>query len=47
MYFYAWVRPVFSSLMLFSALSAIIISWRMEAWVPGHRLAMLPVIGVG
>lgn len=47
MYFYAWAEPVFSSLMLLSAVSAIIISWRMDAWVPGHWLAMLPVIGVG
>ena len=47
MYFYAWALPVFSGLMLLSAVSAIIISWRMDAWVPGHWLAMLPVIGVG
>jgi hypothetical protein len=47
MYFYAWALPVFSGLMLLSALSAIIISWRMDAWVPGHWLAMLPVIGIG
>ena len=47
MYFYAWAQPVFSGLMLLSAVSAIIISWRMNAWVPGHWLAMLPVIGVG
>lgn len=46
MYLYAWAQPVFAGLMLLSAISAIIISWRMDAWVPGHGLAMLPVIGV-
>lgn len=46
-YSYTWAQPVFSGLMLLSAVSAIIISWRMDAWVPGHGLAMLPVIGVG
>lgn len=47
MYFYPWAQPVFAGLMLLSAVSAIIISWRMDAWVPGHWLAMLPVIGIG
>ena len=46
MYVYAWAQPVFAGLMLLSAVSAIIISWRMDAWVPGHWLAMLPVIGI-
>ena len=46
MYFYAWAQPVFAGLMLLSAVSAILISWRMDAWVPGHWLAMLPVLGV-
>ncbi len=47
MYSYGWAQPVFSGLMLLSAVSAILISWRMDAWVPGHWLAMLPVIGIG
>jgi hypothetical protein len=47
MYVYTWALPVFSGLMLLSAVSAVVISWRMDAWVPGHWLAMLPVIGVG
>ena len=46
MYIYAWATPVFAGLMLLSAVSAILISWRMDAWVPGHWLAMLPVLGV-
>ena len=46
MYVYGWAQPVFAGLMLLSAVSAIIISWRMDAWVPGHWLAMLPVIGI-
>jgi hypothetical protein len=47
MYAYEWAQPVFASLMLLSAVSAVIISWRMNAWVPGHWLAMVPVIGIG
>ena len=46
MYFYSWAQPWFAALMLLSAVSAVIISWRMDAWVPGHWLAMLPVLGV-
>lgn len=46
MYFYPWALPVFAGLMLLSAVSAILISWRLDAWVPGHWLAMLPVIGI-
>ncbi len=46
MYFYARAQPLFSGLMLLSAVSAILISWRMDAWVPGHWLAMLPIIGI-
>lgn len=38
---------VFCALMLVSALSAFWISWRHNAWVPGHWLAMLPILGVG
>ncbi len=47
MYVYDWAQPVFAGLMLLSAVSAVIISWRMNAWVPGHWLAMLPIIGIG
>ena len=46
MYFYAWALPVFAGLMILSAVSAIAISWRSDAWVPGHWLAMLPVAGI-
>jgi uncharacterized membrane protein HdeD (DUF308 family) len=46
MYFYAWALPVFAGLMILSAVSAFIISWRSDAWVPGHWLAMLPIIGI-
>ena len=47
MYAYPWALHVFSGLMILSAVSAVLISWRMDAWVPGHWLAMLPIIGVG
>ena len=48
MYFsYTWALWLFSGLMILSAISAVLISWRDDAWVPGHWLAMLPVIGVG
>ena len=47
MYSYPWALHVFAGLMILSAVSAVLISWRMDAWVPGHWLAMLPVIGVG
>ena len=46
MYWYDWALPLFAGLMLLSAVSAILISWRMDAWVPGHWLAMLPIIGI-
>jgi uncharacterized membrane protein HdeD (DUF308 family) len=46
MYSYTWALVLFSGLMILSGVSAIIISWRDDAWVPGHFLAMLPVIGV-
>lgn len=46
MYFYDWALPVFAGLMILSAVSAIAISWRSDAWVPGHWLAMLPVAGI-
>jgi len=46
MYSYTWALVLFSGLMILSAVSAIIISWRDDAWVPGHFLAILPVIGV-
>ena len=38
---------LFSTLMLISAISALWISWRQSAWVTGHWLAMLPIIGIG
>ena len=47
MYLYSWALPVFAGLMILSAASAVIISWRQDAWVPGHWLAMLPVVGIG
>tara|TARA_B110000093_G_scaffold168596_1_gene195874 strand:+ start:631 stop:990 length:360 start_codon:yes stop_codon:yes gene_type:complete len=46
MYFYSWALPLFAGLMILSAISAVWISWAQDAWVPGHWLAMLPVIGV-
>lgn len=46
MYFYDWALPLFAGLMILSAVSAIAISWRHDAWVPGHWLAMLPIIGI-
>jgi uncharacterized membrane protein HdeD (DUF308 family) len=46
MYTYAWALPIFAGLMILSAVSAVAISWRHDAWVPGHWLAMLPVIGI-
>lgn len=47
MYAYSWALPLFASLMILSAVSAIWISWSQDAWVPGHWLAMLPIIGIG
>ena len=38
---------MFSGLVILTAFSAISISWRADAWVTGHWLAMLPVLGVG
>lgn len=46
MYFHDWALPVFAGLMILSAVSAIAISWRSNAWVPGHWLAMLPLAGI-
>ena len=46
MYFQDWALPVFAGLMILSAASAVAISWRSDAWVPGHWLAMLPVAGI-
>jgi len=40
-------RGIFCVLMVVSAVSAVLISWRHDAWVAGHWLAMLPVIGIG
>ena len=47
MYAYSWALPLFAGLMVLSAVSAIWISWSKDAWVPGHWLAMLPVVGIG
>ena len=47
MYAYSWALPLFASLMILSAVSAVWISWSQDAWVPGHWLAMLPIIGIG
>lgn len=47
MYAYSWALPLFSGLMILSAVSAVWISWRQDAWVPGHWLAMLPIVGIG
>ena len=46
MYSYDWALPIFAGLMILSAVSAVAISWHSDAWVPGHWLAMLPVIGI-
>lgn len=46
MYQYAWALILFAGLMILSAISATWISWAQDAWVPGHWLAMLPVMGV-
>ena len=46
MYFREWAVHAFSALMLISAVSAVIISWRTDSWVRGHFLAMAPVLGV-
>jgi len=46
MYVYDWALPIFAGLMILSAVSAIAISWRSNALVPGHWLAMLPVAGI-
>lgn len=46
MYAIPWAVHAFSGMMVLSAFSAVIISWRMDAWVPGHWIAMAPVLGV-
>ena len=46
MYRYDWALTVFSGLMILSAVSSVVISWRHDAWVPGHWLAMLPIVGI-
>lgn len=46
MFNHTWAQPLFAGLMLLSAVSAVWISWRQNAWVTGHWLAMLPVVGV-
>ena len=46
MYWYGWAITAFSVLMVISAVSAMLISWRMDAWVPGHWLSMAPILGI-
>lgn len=46
MYSRPWARDLFSCLMVISAGSAIYFSWKHDAWVRGHWLAMLPVVGI-
>jgi hypothetical protein len=46
MYSRAWAQDLFSALMVMAAASAIYFSWRHNAWVRGHWLAMVPVMGV-
>lgn len=46
MYFREWALHAFAGLMVLSAVSAVIISWRTDTWVRGHFLAMAPVVGV-
>ena len=46
MYVVPWAQSVFSVLMVVAAIAAIYFSWKHSAWVTGHWLAMLPVIGV-
>lgn len=42
----AWAQDLFSLLMVISAASAVYFSWKHDAWVKGHWLAMVPVLGV-
>jgi hypothetical protein len=46
MYSKAWAQGLFSLLMGIAAVSAIYFSWKHDAWVRGHWLAMVPVMGV-
>ena len=41
-----WAQDVFSMLMIVAAVSAVYFSWKHSAWVAGHLLAMVPVMGV-
>ena len=46
MYSRPWAQDLFSILMIVAAVSAVYFSWKHSAWVMGHWLAMVPVIGV-
>jgi len=46
MYTRAWAQDVFALLMIVAAVSAAYFSWKHSAWVTGHWLAMVPVLGV-
>ena len=46
MYSLPWAQDVFSLLMIVAAISAVYFSWKHAAWVTGHWLAMVPVMGV-
>ena len=41
-----WAQDVFALLMIFAAVSAVFFSRKHTAWVTGHWLAMVPVMGV-
>lgn len=44
---FPWSVHAFSAMMILAFVSAIIISIVTDSWVPGHFIAMSPVIGVG
>lgn len=46
MYIEPWAQALFALLMVVSAASAVYFSWKHSAWVIGHWLAMVPVLGV-
>ena len=46
MYIRPWAQDVFALMMIAAAASAVYFSWKHAAWVTGHWLAMVPVMGV-
>lgn len=46
MYTRPWAQDAFALLMIVAAVSAVYFSWKHSAWVTGHWLAMVPVLGV-